>query len=338
MFGVEELQLESKRELKYAEAEKEVLIHKMTQDNNMLMMGQGINDEDALFGVTTGLHKIFGKERIFDTPIAENGMMGVAIGAAMSGMRVLYMHNRPDFLMMAMDQIVNHAAKYRYMSGGGIKVPLVIWAATGQGWGAAAQHSQSIHGMLLQIPGLKIVMPSTPSDAKGLLTTALEDENPVLFLEHRKLFEQTEYVPKNEYKIPFGKGTVKRVGCDVTIIAISAMVREAIEAAKELENKGISAEIIDLRTVKPYDKEILVQSVRKTKKVVIADTSWEMGSVAKELSHFLYSEFFGYLEHTIEVVALPNVPTPASYVLEEAFYKDKKDIIDAVYKVMDLKP
>lgn len=323
-----------KQMMTYAEAEKNALTDILQRNKNVVLMGQGINDDNGMFGVTAGLCQKFGKERIFDTPLAETGLTGIAVGLAINGFKVLYMHNRPDFLFLAMDQLINHAAKYRYMSGGQLNVPLVIWAVTGQGWGAAAQHSQNIHGILMQVPGLKIVMPTTPIDAKGLLTASMEDGNPVLFLEHRRLFQQKEEVSMAEYSIPIGKGIIRRKGTDVTIITISAMILDAVEAAARLEQEGISVEILDLRTVKPYDKMLILESVSKTKRVVIADTSWLTGSVAKDISDFIYGELYRHLESKIEIVGLPDVPTPAAYVLEDAYYQNFRSIYNAVKTVM----
>ena len=326
---------EKERFLSYTEAEKEAVELMLKKSSDIVLMGQGINDENAMFGVTDGLFEKYGTDRIFDTPLAETGLTGVAIGLAMSGYKVLYMHNRPDFLYLAMDQIINHAAKYSYMSGGQVDIPLVVWSVTGQGWGSAAQHSQNIHGIMMQVPGLKIVMPTTPADAKGLLKTAIDDKSPVLFLEHRRLFGQKQVVPEGEYEVPFGKGVLRREGTDVTVIAISAMVIDAIEASGRLQEEGISTEVIDLRTVKPYDRELLISSVSKTKRVVIADTSWITGSVAKEISEFIYRELFGILEKRIEIVALPDVPTPAAYVLEDIYYQNADSIYNAVKRLME---
>lgn len=322
------------KELTYAGAEKNAINLIMEKDNNVVLMGQGINDENAMFGVTDGLWNKFGRDRIFDTPLAENGMAGIGVGMAINGTKVLYMHNRPDFLFLSFDQIINHAAKYSYMSNGAIHVPIVFWAVTGQGWGCAAQHSQSIHGILNQVPGLKIVMPTTPYDAKGLLITAFKENSPVLFLEHRRLFAQQQMIPCEEYEVPIGKGIIKKEGKDVTIVAISAMMLDALEAADNLEKKGISVEVIDLRTIKPWDQGIVLESVNKTRRLVIVDTSWITGSVAKDIAECVYRELFGLLKSSIEVVALPDVPTPAAYVLEDAYYKTSKDIEDAVYKVI----
>lgn len=322
------------RRISYIEAEKETLINMLEKEPNVILMGQGINDDNGMFGITTGLAEKFGEDRVFDTPLAETGLTGVAVGAAMNGFKVLYMHNRPDFLFLAMDQIINHASKYCYMSGGQVNVPLVIWAVTGQGWGSAAQHSQNIHGILMQVPGLKIVMPTTPRDAKGLLKAAMDEKNPVVFLEHRKLLDQIGETEENEYSIPIGKGIIRREGTDVTVIGISAMAVEALKASEILAKEGISTEIIDLRTIKPYDKELILSSVKKTGRMVIADTSWFTGSVAKDISEFVYRETFGQLKSPIEIVALPDVPTPAAYVLEDMYYKNAEDICSAVRKMM----
>lgn len=324
-----------KKEFTYAEAEKSALDMLLATNNDIVLMGQGINDENAMFGVTDGLWKKYGTERIFDTPLAETGLAGVGIGLAMNEFRVLYMHNRPDFLYLSFDQIINHASKYSYMSDGSIHVPIVFWAVTGQGWGCAAQHSQSIHGILNQVPGLKIIMPTTPYDAKGLLKTALEDNSPVLFLEHRRLFNQKQYIECEEYNIPIGKGVIRKIGKDVTIVAISAMILDVLAADEILSKEGINIEIIDLRTIKPYDKDIIIKSVKKTGRLVIADTSWITGSVAKDIAETMYYELFDVLKQKIEIVALPDIPTPAAFVLEDVYYKTCKDICEAVYKVME---
>ncbi len=325
---------EGVRKLSYAEAIREAFEQAMTLDKNVFLMGQGINDKTGMFDATTDLYKKFGEDRVFDTPLAETGLTGVAVGAAMSGLRPIYCHNRPDFLMLSMDQIVNHASKYNYMSGGQCPIPLVIWAVTGQGWGSAAQHSQALQGLFMHIPGLKIVMPTTPYDAKGLMLQAIADNNPVLFLDHRQIYNQKGNVPEKMYKIPFGKGMVRREGKDVTILGISSMLPEALKAAEKLEKNGILAEVIDLRTIKPFDTEIIVESVRKTGYLIIADTGWKTGGVATEIAATVYENAFGNLRAPIERVALPDLPTPAAYTLENAYYNTEKDIVEAVNKVL----
>lgn len=321
------------RVIPYIEAEKEALQYLLAEDERFLVIGEGINDDIGEFGITTDLYKEYGTDRLIDPPLAENGISGIAVGAAMYGMHVLFMNNRPDFLMLCMDQIVNHAAKFRYMSGGQVSVPLVMWAATGKGWGSAAQHSQAIQGMLLNIPGLKIVMPSSPYTAKGLLLSAVEDGNPVIVLEHRDCMRQEGQVPESIYHFPIGKAMRKHVGTDVTIIAVSAMNLLVESLLDDFDSQGISIDYIDLLSVKPYDKDLLLESVRKTGRAVIADTGNVTGSVAKEISDFLYHECFGILKARIEIVALPDTPVPAGYTLENAFYRSRNDIWQAVLKV-----
>lgn len=318
----------------YAQAEKNAIELVIQCYPDYVLMGQGINDVNGMFGVTDGLWEKYDKNRIFDTPLAENGMAGIGVGMAINKTKVLYMHNRPDFMFLSFDQIINHAAKYSYMSDGAIDVPIIFWGVTGQGWGCAAQHSQSIHGILNQVPGLKIIMPTTPYDAKGLLISAFQENCPIMFLEHRRLFNQQQNIPNEYYEIPIGKGVVIREGNDVTLIGISAMMLDAKEAADRLEEKGISVELVDLRTIKPYDKGLVLESVKKTGRLVIADTSWITGSVAKDIAEFVYSELYTKLKAKIEIVALPDIPTPAAYVLEEEYYKTAEDIEQAVLNSM----
>ena len=325
---------EGARKLTYAEAIREALIQAMALDKNVFLMGQGINDKVGMFGATTDIYKEFGEERVFDTPLAETGLTGVAVGAAIAGMRPVYCHNRPDFLMLSMDQIVNHASKYNYMSGGECSIPLVIWAVTGQGWGSAAQHSQALHGLFMHIPGLKIIMATTPFDAKGLMLQAIADNNPVLFLDHRQVYNQKGNVPEKLYKIPFGKGVIRREGKDVTIVGVSSMLLEALKAAEILELDDVFAEIIDLRTIKPFDIDIVIQSVKKTGYLVIADTGWRTGGIAAEIAATVYEKTFGILKAPIERVALPDIPTPAAYALENAYYNTHKDTIGVVNRML----
>lgn len=320
------LDYENARKINYVDAVREALDISLGIDPRVFVMGQGINDPGGMFGATTGLYQKYGEQRVFETPLSEAGLMGVTIGAAAAGLRPFYCHNRPDFLMLAMDQIVNHATKMNYMSGGQCNIPMVIWATTGMGWGSAAQHSQALHGLFMHVPGLKIIMPTTPYDVKGLILSAIEDNNPVLIFEHRKLFNQKGYVPEGGYKVPIGKGVVRREGTDATIVAISEMVLESLNASKDLEAKGISVEVIDLRTIKPYDEEIILNSVKKTGRLIIADTGWKTGGVSAEIAANIGEKAFGILKKPIARIASEDVPTPASFVLEEAFYKKARDV------------
>ena len=322
------------RKLTFPEAVKEALDQALSQDKKVFIMGQGVDDPGGMFGTTLNLHKKYGGDRVFDTPLSENGLTGIAIGAALSGMRPIYIHNRPDFLLLAMDQIVNHAAKWSYMFGGRVSVPLVIRAVIGRGWGSAAQHSQSLQGLFMHVPGLKLVMPSTPYDAKGLLITSIADNNPVIFIEHRWLYKSSGYVPEKIYSIPFGKGAVVRKGRDVTLVAISYMVVEAMRAAEKLKEEGIDVEVIDPRTLRPLDEELILNSVKKTGRLVIADIDWNMGGAGADISARVSEKGLKYLKSPVKRIASPDVPTPASHVLEEAFYPGEKEIINIVRGVV----
>ena len=322
------------RVIGYVDSIREALKQGMHQDERVFLMGQGINDRVGMFGMTSGLSKEFGEERVFDTPIAETGLTGISVGAAMSGQHPIYFHNRPDFLMLAMDQLVNHASKYSYMSAGQYNVPLLICAVTGQGWGSAAQHSQALHGLFMHIPGLKIMMPTTPYDVKGLLVTAVDEQNPVLFLDHRRLHNQEGAVPTDLYKIPFGKGVIRKQGRDITVIGISSMLIEAMDAADKLEKEGVSVEVIDLRTIKPWDVELVEESVYKTGRLIIADTGWKCCGAAAEIATTIYEKSFKYLKQPIERISLPDIPTPAGYSLEELFYPNSEDICERVKRML----
>ena len=251
---------EEGRVLSYMEALHEALSLALELDPKVLILGQGVNDPKGMFGVTTGLYEKFGKDRVFDTPLSEEGMTGICTGASMNGLRPVYMHNRPDFLLLAFNQIVSHASKIHYMDNGETNVPLVIWSAIGRGWGSGSQHSQAIQGLLLGVPGLKIVMPSTPHDAKGLMLSAIADNNPVLIFEHRWSMRNKGVVPEGAYKISLGKGIYRRKGNDLTIVGTSHILELAIKAADELE--GITADVIDLRTIKPLDEKIIIDSLQ----------------------------------------------------------------------------
>ena len=325
-----QLQKEGLRGLTFREALKEATSQMMEKDDRVFVMGEGVDDPGGIFGSTQGLHKKFGKERVMDIPIAENGMTGVAIGAAMAGMRPIFVHMRMDFLPMCMDQIVNHAAKWCYMTGGRTNVPLVIRSIIGKGWGSAAQHSQALQALFMHIPGLKVVMPSTPYDVKGLMVSSIEDGNPVMFIEHRWLYEQIGHVPEEIYTVPIGKGIVRRQGKDVTVVAVSNMVYEAMKAVQPLEAEGIAIEEIDPRTIKPLDEELIIESVKKTGRLVVVDIGWKTCGVSAEIAAVVAEKAFKYLKAPVKRVTLPDVPTPNSPVLEDAYYFDYKRIVSSV--------
>jgi pyruvate/2-oxoglutarate/acetoin dehydrogenase E1 component len=320
----------SGRKLAYAAAIREALDQALQIDSRVFVMGQGVDSPDGMFGTTLDLHMRHGKARVFDTPLAENGLMGVAVGAALSGMRPIYMHNRPDFLLLAMDQLINHAAKWRSMFASAAHVPLVVWACTGRGWGSAAQHSQALHGLFIHTPGLKLAMPSTAYDAKGLMLSAIADEDPVLILDHRYNFRHIGPVPEEMYRIPFGKGVVRRVGRDATVVAISYMVHEAYQAAEALAAEGIEVEVLDPRTLNPLDEELILKSLQKTGRLIVADTGWKTGGAGAEIAALASEKGFAWLRAPVQRVACPDLSTPAGYSLEKAFYPGKAEIMETL--------
>lgn len=328
---------ECTRRLAYAEAIREALDQAMELDPTVYVMGQGVDDPSGMFGATLNLHKKHGEQRVFDTPLAENGLMGISVGAAIAGARPVYFHNRPDFLLLTMDQLVNHASKWSYMFGGAVKVPLVVWACIGRGWGSAAQHSQAVQGMFMHVPGLKLVMPSTCYDAKGLMLSAIADNNPVVILEHRFNFRHKGFVPEEIYRIPLGKGIIRRHGRDVTIAAISYMATEAYEAATELAAFGIEAEVIDLRSLNPLDENIILESLGRTGRLIVADNGWKTCGAAAEIAAMVAEKSFGALKAPVLRVTCPDLPTPAGYTLERAFYAGKKEIIEAARQIVQWK-
>jgi pyruvate dehydrogenase E1 component beta subunit len=318
----------------YATAINEALTLALENDPSVFVLGQGVDDPSAMFGTTRGLPQRFGAERVFDTPLSEEGMMGVATGAAMNGMRPVYMHNRPDFILLAFNQLVTHAAKFHFMDNGQTTVPMVVWAAIGRGWGSGAQHSQAIQGLLLGVPGLKIVMPSTPYDAKGLLLSAILDNNPVCLFEHRWLMKKDGIVPEGFYRVPLGKGIYRRRGEDVTIVGASHAIELGAQAAALLAAEGISAEVIDLRTIKPMDEAIILESLQKTGRIVAVDTAWMKGGVCAEIGCLAAEKGFHDLKAPVARVGLPDVPTPAGYTLEQFYYPDAARIAAAARALM----
>lgn len=322
------------RRLTFSQAVFEALDQALGLDPNVYIMGQGVDDPTGMFGTTLGLHKKYGRARVFDTPLSENCLTGVAIGSALVGMRPVYIHNRPDFLLLTMDQIVNHAAKWSYMFGGHLKVPLVIRSVIGRGWGSAAQHSQALYALFMHVPGLKVVLPSTAYDVKGLLLSSIADNNPVIFIEHRWLYKHSQVVPKKIYFLPLGKGVIRRQGRDVTIVGISYMVIEALRAAEQLAAQGIEAEVIDLRTIKPLDEQIIIDSIKKTGRLIVAEMGWKMVGLGSEIAARILEKGPRFLKAPLVRIASPECPTPSSHVLEAEFYPGAEKIIKAVKEVM----
>jgi pyruvate dehydrogenase E1 component beta subunit len=325
------------REITYREAISEALVQAMEKDERVFIMGIGVDDPKGIFGTTLDAYRKFGGKRVFDTPLSENALTGIGLGSAISGMRPVMVHARVDFLLLAMDQIINHAAKWQYMFGSQMKVPLTIRAIIGRGWGQAAQHSQSLQALFAHIPGLKVVMPSSPYDVKGLLMASIEDEAPVIFIEHRWLYEQKGDVPEHPYTLPIGGSTVVRSGKDITIVAISQMVLEAKKAADLLEVEGISAEVIDLPTLRPLEDEILLKSVEKTGRLLIADTGWKSCGVSAEIAARVVEGGFECLKAPIRRIALPDCPTPCSPALEKLYYPGSAEIVSEARKLVSEK-
>ena len=320
------------RVLSYVDALNEAMALALGLDPNVIVLGQGVNDPKGMFGVTTDLHKKFGVERVFDTPLSEEGLFGVCTGAAMNGIRPVYLHNRPDFLLLAFNQIVSHSSKFHYMDNGETNVPLVAWAAIGRGWGSGAQHSQAIQGLLLGVPGLKIIMPSTPYDAKGLMLAAIADNNPVLIFEHRWCMRNKGVVPEGIYKVPIGEGVYRRKGTDLTIVGTSHSIELATQAVDQLT--GITADVIDLRTIKPLDEKIILESVQKTGKILVVDTGWEMGGVCAEIGCLVAEKAFSYLKAPVRRMGLPDVPSPAGYTLEQFYYPNEDNFAQVIKEMV----
>jgi pyruvate/2-oxoglutarate/acetoin dehydrogenase E1 component len=321
-------------EITFVESLRMTLKEEMDRDPSLMLIGEDIGRYGGIFGVTKGLLEEFGPHRVRSTPISESAIIGSALGAAMTGIRTVAEIMYVDFTTCAMDQIVNQVAKMRYMSGGKAKIPLVIRTQEGGGRGNAAQHSQSLEALFLHIPGLKIVMPSTPYDARGLLKTAIRDDNPVMFIEHKLLYATKGFIPDGEFLIPFGQADVKRKGKDVTVIAISYMVMKALRAAERLAEEGVDVEVIDLRTLVPLDLETLLQSVRKTNRVVIVHEGCRRGGIGAEIASNIMEEAFDFLDAPIQRVGALNVPIPYSEPLENAVIPSEGEIATAVKKVL----
>jgi pyruvate/2-oxoglutarate/acetoin dehydrogenase E1 component len=318
------------RELTIREAIREALAEELRRDPTVFLIGEDIGRAGGAFNVTEGLHQEFGSDRVTDTPISEEGFVGIAVGAALTGLRPVVEVMFNDFLTLAMDQVVNQAAKLRYMTGGQARVPMVIRTCMGAGRGAAAQHSQSLHAWPAHIPGLKVVLPSTPYDAKGLLKAAIRDDNPVLFYEEKNLYILKGEVPLHEYTVPLGKADVKREGSDVTLVAISSMVHVALKAAESLASEGISAEVVDPRTLKPLDAETIINSVKKTTRAVVIDEGYLSYGATAEIASLIGEQAFEYLDAPVKRIGAMDVPIPASKLLEAVTIPSAEVVIETV--------
>ena len=327
------------RELNYLEAIKEAIRQVMLKDEDVYMLGEDIGLYGGSFGLTRGLFEEFGKDRIRNTPISEAALIGVAVGSAVTGMRPIAEIMFSDFTTVGMDQIINQAAKIRYQFGGKAKVPIVIRTAHGGGAGFAAQHSQSLEALFAHIPGLKVVMPSCPYDAKGLFISSVYDNNPVIFLEHKILYKNKKYsqnVPKEVYTIPLGKGEIKKPGKDLTIVATSYMVQKSLEVVSELkEEMQIDCEVVDPRTIKPLDIDIIMESVKKTGKLICVEEACSFGGFMGEVVSQVVEYGFDYLDAPIVRVASKNCPVPYNYLLEKEMIPSNDRIRESILKLLN---
>ena len=323
-----------KRKLSYSLAINEALHQMMAHDPSVFLIGQGVKSPWYVGNTAKGLLRIFGAERVIDTPVSENAITGAAVGSALVGMRPVVVHPRVDFMMYAMEPVINEAANWHYMFGGALSVPVVIWAIVNRGGEQAAQHSQALHALFTHVPGLKVVMPSTPYDAKGLMVAAIRDGNPVVYLDDRWLYNLEGEVPEGIYSVPIGKGIIRREGTAVTLVATSTMVNESLKASEDLKKEGVDVEVIDLRSVKPLDEMLLFESVKKTGRLVIADGGWKTCGIAAEISALVSENIFEYLESPIVRVTLPDTPAPASSILESGYYPTSQKIVNAVKSIL----
>jgi len=319
----------SSRELTFAQAIREALAEEMRRDRTVCIMGEDVAEAGTPFKVLSGLVEEFGKERVLDTPISEAGFTGLAVGAAMTGMRPVVDIMFGDFITLTMDQMVNQAAKVHYMSGGEWKVPMVMRTTLGATRRSAAQHSQSLHAWFCHIPGLKVILPSTPYDAKGLLKAAIRDENPVVFFEDKMMYKLKGPVPEEEYVVPLGVADVKRVGEDITLIATSSMVQVALGAADLLRDAGISAEVVDPRTMWPLDEKTLVESVRKTSRAIVLDEGYERYGVTAEIASVIATGAFYDLDAPVKRMGAMHVPIPFSPPLEDVTVPTEQSVLEA---------
>ncbi len=318
------------RILAFSLAINEALHQMMESDPSVFLIGQGVKSPWYVGNTAQGLLERFGEARVIDTPVSENAMTGAAVGAALAGMRPVAVHPRMDFMFYAFDPIINEAANWHYMNGGRLPVPVVFWGIINRGGEQAAQHSQALQATFAHVPGLKVVMPSTPYDAKGLMIAAIRDPNPVVFIDERWLYRLEGPVPREIYEVEIGRASVRRAGRDATLVAASYMAFEAAKAAETLSREGIDIELIDLRTIKPLDEETIVASIRKTGRLVIADGGWRSFGVAAEVAAVASEKAFDSLQAPIRRVTLPDCPAPASSSLERVYYPTSADIASAV--------
>ncbi len=324
----------SDRSLTYAEALYEGTRQEMERDPGVFVFGLGVDDARGMYGTTLDLQNVFGADRNFDTPLSEDAMTGVAIGAALAGMRPIHVHQRMDFLLLCMNQLVNMAAKSSYMFAGAVNVPIVVRAIIGRSWGQGAQHSQAFHSYFMHVPGLKVVAPSTPHDAKGCMIAAIRDNNPVIFMEHRMLYQNRGIVPEEPFAVTFGQARRLTEGDDVTIVAVSHMVVEALRAKHLLDEVGIKAEVIDPVTLAPLDMDTIAESVGRTGRVLVVDNSWTMCGASSEIVAQLVERLQGSRSFRTARLGYAPTPCPTTKPLENLFYPTAMSIAQTAYELV----
>ena len=324
------------RKITFGQAIRESTDQLLSDNPSVYVIGLGVPDPKGIFGTTLGLREKYGEKRVMDMPISENGMTGIAIGSALMGMRPIMTHQRIDFMLLALDQIINNAANWHYMFGGQMSVPLVIRLMIGQGWGQGPQHSQSLQALFAHIPGLKVVMPFTPHDAKGLLAASVKDNNPVIFIEHRWLHNVFGEVPAEPYVVPIGEARIAKAGKDITIVSASYMTLEALKAAEYLKTEDIDVEVIDLRSLRPLDEATIIESVKKTGHLVVADGAWRFLSISAEIISTVVEKAFTALKQPPCRVAFPDIPTPTSWALSNQYYPKAINIVNQVGSLFSL--
>ncbi len=320
--------------LQFRQAIAEAMSEEMRRDESVYLMGEEVAEYNGAYKASKGMLDEFGEKRVIDTPISELGFSGIAIGSAMGGTRPIVEFMTFNFALVGIDQIINNAAKMRQMSGGQFNIPIVFRGPTGSAGQLGATHSQSFENWFANTPGLKVIVPSNPYDAKGLLKAAIRDDDPVIFMESEQMYGDKGEVPEGEYVLPIGVADIKREGTDVTIVSFGKIIKEAYMAAEELEKEGISAEIIDLRTIRPMDHEAILNSVKKTNRLVILEEAWPFASVSSEITYQVQENAFDYLDAPIQRITTADTPAPFSPVLLEEWMPNKNDVINAVKKVM----
>jgi len=323
------------KKVTYAQAILEAIDEEMTRDKNVLILGEDVGVLGGNFKTAVGLQEKYGDLRVKDTPISENSFLGMSLGMSLTGLRPIVEIMFSDFLLLAADQLLNQIAKIRYMSGGQAKVPLTVRTTIGAGRSSAAQHSQSLHAIICHVPGLKVVVPSSATEAKGLLKTAIREDNPVVFIEHKMEYNKQYEIPEGEYTIPFGKASILREGSDITLIATSNLALKAVKVADELAKEGIKVEVVDPRTLVPLDRETIIASVKKTGRLLIADEGYERCNIAAEVVMDVMTDIFYYLDNPPERLCLPNFPLPFSPTLEFPLIPNQQKLYKKIKKMFE---